>query len=491
MSNTVSVNGPRAKSRRWIARISKTVLSIILVVGVLIGGGAAFSKLAEQKKPPAPREPVVKVYNVEVFPIQPTDIPEHFPAFGTAEANKDVVIAAKVAGEVQSVPGQTYEHLKAGQLVTPKGPLLFRIDPSTYQQRVEQAQLQVKLDDHELKVLRQEKANNAKLLERAKHDVAEYRKEYQRILNAKNLGAAFDSELSKAKLELQRYETSLTRVKNTQDLYPIQEKQLEAKKARHIAEQKLAEIDLRHTKVSAPFPGVLSEVHVEPGEYVRVGDPLVRLTDASVVEIPMALSLDDYGKIERLVREAQSDAKRPRVSLAVSQFSPFRWTGRVVRVSPQADEVTRTVQVYVRVFNDNQSTHGESGPTVVLPRMHYFGLIEGPLIKQAVVIPRDAITNGSVFVATKLKKQTQNDEQTGKPTTVYDGVADERKITVRRTFRDLAIVDLGLEQGEFVILTNLDVIYKGARVRFGKQQIHNVQNELRDPRLEPIREKAP
>lgn len=481
MSDMVSENGSTApKSGVW-RMVGKPVASMVLVIGVLMAGGTIFQALARLKKEPAPRKPVVKVYNVEVFPIQPTDIPEYFPAFGTAEANQDVVIPAKVAGEIK-ISKETHQQLKAGQVISPKGPLLFLIDPSTYQQKVTQAKLQVALDEKELNVLRREKANNQKLLTRAMHDVAEYRKEYKRILDAKNNGAAFESELSRAKLELQRYETALTRVQNTQDLYPLQESQLIAKTDRHRAEQRLAEIDLEHTRISVPFRGKLAEVNVEAGEYVRVGDPLARLTNASVVEIPMALSLDDIGKIERKVHEAKTETEYPLVSLAVSQNAPFRWTGRVVRVSPQADEVTRTIKVYVRVVNNNESTHGLDGPTVVVPRMHYYGLIQGPVMKQVVVVPRDAITSGRVFVATKLKKTTTKATKETKATTVYDGVADERKIKIRRTFRDLAIIELGLEDGEFVILTNLDVIHPGAHVRFQEDQIHKVKDELRDPR---------
>eukprot|EP00913_Durusdinium_trenchii_P035301 g33031.t1 len=398
------------------------------------------------KKEPEAREPVVKIYNVEVFPIRPTDIPEHFPCYGTAEALRDVVIAAKVSGEIKISP-ETHKQLKAGQVVSPKGPLLFLIDPSTYEERVAQAKLQVKLDEEELNVLRQEKANNEKLLARAKSDVAEYRKEYQRIENALKQNAAFESEVTKAKLELQRYETTLTRTQNTQDLYPLQEAQLAAKMNRHLAEQRLAEIDLKHTRIAVPFTGKLGDVHVEAGEYVRIGDPLVRLTDTSVVEIPMALSLDDYGKIERMLRDAKSEADYPRVSLAVSENSPFRWTGHVVRVSAQADEVTRTVKVYVRVTNNNSSTQGQEGPTVVVPRMHYFGLIEGPVLKQRIVIPRDAITGGRVFVATKLKTSKAAGKPAADAVTIYDGVAAERTIQIARTFRDLAVVDVGLEDG--------------------------------------------
>ena len=79
-------------SRRW--------LSIPLMLGALALGGASFGLLAQLKEEPELRQPVPKIYNVEVFPIQPTDIPESFPAYGSANADLNVTITAKVSGDV-------------------------------------------------------------------------------------------------------------------------------------------------------------------------------------------------------------------------------------------------------------------------------------------------------------------------------------------------------------------------------------------------------
>ncbi|GAB4160573.1 MAG: hypothetical protein Tsb009_37900 [Planctomycetaceae bacterium] len=468
-------------------------VSLIAIVAVLVGSAYAFQQLAKLKKEPKQREPVVKVYNVDVFPVQLSDVPEYFPAYGSAKPDREVTIAARVSGEIVTSP-ETFQKLKVGQRVTAKGPLLYQIDPEKYLESLNQAKFQVAQDDKELAVLKQERENNRKLLEKAKKDVAEYRKEYERIRVLVEKKAATPSELTDARLKLQNYETALTRAQNTQDLFPLKEAQILSRRKQHLVQQRIAELDLKHTRVAANFSGTLSKVHVEPGEYVRPGDPIVTLVDSSIIEIPMALSLDDYKKIEPMIRTAESESQMPTVFLAESQSASFQWSGHVVRASPDADEVTRTIKVYVRIINE-ESSNAENGGGSVLPGMHYHGLIQGPTLKQVIVIPRDAITDNRVFVATELEKpvgkssksaRKSAEKTVGNATTskVHSGVARQRKIKVRRTFRDLAVIELGLKPGEYVILTNLDVIHDGAKVRFRQDQIRDVQKEILDPRLQ-------
>ena len=97
-------------------------------------------------------------------------------------------------------------------------------------------------------------------------------------------------------------------------------------------------------------------------------------------------------------------------------------------------------------------------------------------------------TDNRVFVAAELKKTSKKgtgNNAEKRATTMYDGVVQERKITILRTIRNLAVIETGLREGEFVILTNLDVIHTGARVRFPQSQIRTLKDELGDQHLPP------
>lgn len=424
-------------------------LSVALSVAALVCGLLAFGALAALKKPPASREQAAKTYNVEVFDVERRDLPEVITSFGTARADREVVVSAEVAGQIAVV----HPRLKVGEIVSPTGEsagatdhFLVRIDKSTYETRVRQAENRVKQDDEELGQIEQEIENDTRLLKQARADLELYRKEYERIRGLHERGAAARSDLDKARLELQRYETLVTRSENDQKLLPLRRKQLQARKETNEADLQAIRLDLGRTDVAAPFAGVISEVMVERGQYVRVGDPLVRLTDVSVVEIPVPVTLEDYAKLEPVVRSSRHEDDLPHVELAAHETAAVLRRGRVVRIGPKADELTRTVNVFVEVDNDLETLAPYERRTRILPGMFVHARIEGPVLKDAVAVPREAIHGGKVFVANG------------------EGRAESRAVTLLQTLQTLAVVE-GLGGGEQVILTNLDVIYDGATVR--------------------------
>ncbi|MDP6013173.1 MAG: efflux RND transporter periplasmic adaptor subunit [Alphaproteobacteria bacterium] len=107
--------------------------------------------------------------------------------------------------------------------------------------------------------------------------------------------AAANSELSKKKAELTRLEGIRSSAAFNQARYDnaIQDVAIAegtvaaaaAVLARERAALKLAEDDLRHGRLKAPYNGVVSRRHTEAGAYVRVGDPVVSLVNQDDLEI--------------------------------------------------------------------------------------------------------------------------------------------------------------------------------------------------------------
>lgn len=480
-------------------RLTRGALTLILSTTILFIGVAAFFGLSSLKKAPAARKPEPKVYNVDALKIERRDVPYIIAAHGTAAAERETLISAKVAGQVVLVrPAPplrllgfplgskstakargSLPLLKVGQPVSPDGPLILQIDPTMYELKVQQADLKVQADDREIALLKQQQANNQTLVQQAQQDLKTYEEEYKLYAEAVARGATVRTQLIQAKLELQRFQTQLTRAKNEQLLFPLQLQQAMNRRSQHQKELEQAKTELAYSRVAAEFKGIISEVHVQPGEFVKLDDPLVRITDNSVVEIPMALAPDDYAAVAEMARMAKSEEEFPLVRLSEGQDVPYQWEGRVTRLAPKADPITRTAKVYVRV--DNRKLHRSSQR--LLPGMHYFGRIAARPVTSVIAIPREAIVwnddgredgskpddgppqkVGKIFVATGLKKDSW--ERGGQTIPVWTGVAEERRVVVRRTLGSLAIVDGGLKEGERLILTNLDVLHKGARLRF-------------------------
>jgi RND family efflux transporter MFP subunit len=98
-----------------------------------------------------------------------------------------------------------------------------------------------------------------------------------------------------------------------------------------------AQIDLEHTRVTAPFAGVITRRTTGRGRPVRVGEPLFRLT---------ALQ-----PLRALLRLPERDARGLRVGASAELITDdgLRVAARIQRVSPATDPESGTVEVLLDV----------------------------------------------------------------------------------------------------------------------------------------------
>ncbi len=458
-----SIDAPHVEKGRGLVR---TILSVVFVLLALVVGVGLFMFLASFKTQPQPREIPKRTYNVEVFDVEHTDLQEIISAFGTARSLHVVVVSAQISGEVVSVHprlevGESFQSKgvtsdESGQSRRIDGDLLLSIDPEMYQERLTQAESQIEQDHVEIRQLEQIQKNNARRLKKAAGDHGVFQDEYDRVKGLREKGIASPSELATALLDLRKYEDALIKLENEDTLFKTKREQVESRLKTRTAEKKLAQLDVRRTQVRPPFNGVLSEVMVEKGQYMRVGDPLVKLTNYEQIEVPVALSLNDYAKLAREVEAG----KQPPVDLAENETAPARWHGYVTRIAPEADHLTRTVLAFVEVDNSKQDVP-------LLPGTFVHARIDGPILHDAVVVPRDSIVNGRVFV-------------------VSSETAQGRPVKISRKLQSLAIVTQGIGPGDEVIMTNLDIIRDDAQVTI--QSHHTLRDELSKQRTRVARQ---
>ncbi len=468
---------------------------MLLCSGVLFVGTSVFAWLSSQKQEP-PRESadaLTKTYNVSVFRVEPARLQRMIPAFGTAVPDREVVIAAEVAGQiVEANDLKVGRHVEApsvssatdGTTRREGGSLLLRIDASTYQERVLQARKLMALDDVQLKQLDQERENSRRLLTTEQANLRTAKEEYENAQRLSREGAGTASSVRRAELEMHRYEDAVIRLENDLGLYDVRREQLLSARDSHESDLELAQQDLRRTEVYPPFNAVVSEVMVDQGQYVRPGEACLRLTDPTRVEVPLSLTLTDFLEIAAM-REAGMDVH---VALSENESAEPRWFSDPLtdlRQAPEADQQTRTVKVYVEVDNTKQTVP-------LLPGTFVFARIEGQVADEIMVIPRDAIVEGAVFVAVPEPDPQTTTQDAGSPR----GESEERSWTARverrpvrvgRTLQSLAQIDEGLAAGEWVVMTNLDVMFDGARLRVeraeGERRLADELTRLRIPQV--------
>lgn len=444
------------------------ILANIVICGFILSmGGAVFGWFSTFKQQPEQREKIEKIYNVEVYDVEKANLQEILSGFGTAIADREVVISAQVAGEVVEV----FPRLEIGEKVEPPtlnlkrngeselvdGDLLVGIDPQTYTERVQQAQNRLVENQAEAKRIAQEEKNNTGLLDKVKKDYSLAEREYQRVVGLRKQQSVTQSQVVRAELDLNRYQDSVLQYENQKNLFPVLKEQAANRVTTSQTELKLAKIDLERTKIYPSFSGRLSEVMVERGQYVRPGESLVRITDLSEVEIPISLTLDDYAKIDELKK---AGVKIP-VELASNETAPARWFGYVDRISPVADEKTRTVNVYVQVDNNQQDVP-------LLPGTFVHARISGPVLKGVNPIPREAINkDGRFFVVGE------------------SNLVEERTAVVSEQLQSLAVLESGANAEEQIVLTNLDVIFEGASCSV--QSHRTLTDELKQQRVQIVR----
>lgn len=449
---------PPPLQRYW----KQGVISLVVIVLVLLLGSQISAWVVSLKVAPSRSEPIQRVHTVLVYETETLRLQELINGFGTARAMREVVLSAQVAGEIV----ETLAPLKVGQAVMAVqfaqaadgtshragGDLIVRIDPQNYQERLDQTENMLREDQAELDRLAQEERNLQRRLELQKQNYTAFKQEYDRTRGLFDRNIVSQSELTRSELDLRKYEEAQVQLETELSLIPPRRAQLQARLVRNRNEVKIAKLDLDRTQVSTPITGQLSEIHVEQGQYVRVGDPLVKVVNLDHVEIPVGIPLHDYAKLSPRMQRGE----QPLVRVRSSNHQQGEWPGLLVRASPVADPQTRTVEVFVVVDNT-------IAPTPLLPGTFVTISIDGPIYDQVVPLPRDAVYQGQVLI-------------------VEEGRAVRKEIDQTAVVESVWLTQHSLQPGQQVIMTNLDILTDGSPVRIATDRQQSLRQELQRQR---------
>lgn len=191
-----------------------------------------------------------------------------------------------------------------------------------------------------------------------------------------------------------------------------------------------AKLDLSRTRIRAPRPGRVTARKVTQGQYVRVGDELLDITDFSVLVARIHVPERDAAALQpgRSVQvELQADAD---VSL----------TGTIRAVASVVDTASGTVKVTIEVRDPPSSVRSGSFVTVSMLRDH---------VPEAIWVPREAVIqsprDAHVFVV--------EDDRVSRRV-VEVGVEDKGRLQIAT----------GLAAGESVVLSGHGDLEDGATV---------------------------
>lgn len=401
----------------------KVIVSVVLIAAIVVAGSGVAWTLVKLR-PEAERVAVTNPgYTVEVEVVARRDHLHHISGFGTAAPLR----AATLSAEVSGVIAWTDDALRVGSPVA-KGDVVCRIDAASHEQELTRRGSLLEEARAELERIGKELISTGKRIVLMKEEQVLSAEEVRRQEDLSAAGAGTAQTLDQARMKLKASERILLEMESLLELRRHDRKKIESSIVARMAEVELARIEVARCEIRAPISGVIAERSVEPGEYVRPGTNLFRIVDLTVVEVPIQVPASEAGAI----------APGTPVVVRIPQDPGEGWKGIIGRIAPEIDPLNRTTSVYVQVDNRGLGKQLRIGQLVE-------ARIEGERYEDVVIIPRRALIDEYAFV----KKGNS---------------AERRQPTVLRTLGDDLILDGGIEEGELLIVTNLEVLYEGAEV---------------------------
>lgn len=300
---------------------------LILLLGVL-AMGVGMQALAQFDAPP----PSVRVARASIQSIAPSTLVP-----GTVVSRNDAKLAAEVTGRLLEVAD-------VGTRVA-LGDAVAKIEDTVIRLRKDELEAEVERANARLRYLESEERRYVQLAE-------------------SNLAAA-------AKLEETRSDRDVSRA----DL--------------RVAKSRLAQLEdqLKRTRISAPFSGIVVERLMMPGERVEIGKTVVRMVDQQHLEVIARAPLEYFSYI------------RPGQQLGL-RTGPVITTGMVRTVVAVGSENTHQFELRLDI-ESNQFPVGQT-LRVSIPTSN---------ARQALMVPRDALVlrpeGISLYVVDKDRKATQ------------------------------------------------------------------------------------
>jgi len=200
-----------------------------------------------------------------------------------------------------------------------------------------------------------------------------------------------------------------------------------------------AERDLRNAEIVAPYPVVIDQQRVVLGQFVSLGTVLGRILGAEKAEVRLPVLPQDILFLDRTLGAPVTLS----ASGGAGGTAPAQWQGRLARVEARVDAETRVIPVVVEVTAPlDPEAHAQPLPFGLFVRV----MLPGRPLAEAVSLPQTAIHgDDEVFL-------------------VEDGRLSLRQVEVVRHQDGQALVTGGLDDGDQVVLTRLDLMLTGMPV---------------------------
>jgi membrane fusion protein, multidrug efflux system len=385
----------------------KRSLRVILPLVVLLTAGL-LTWLMIKSRPdvePVPREVTLPL--VRVVEVTPRDHSFQVHAQGTVAPRTEINLVAEVSGRVIRVADTFAE----GGFFE-EGETLLELDPR----------------DYELAVTR------------ARASLAEAEVRLQR-------------EAAEAEVARQEWETLGEGEPGALLLREPQLAEARAVVASARAQLETAELDLERCRIEAPFAGRVRTKRADVGQFLARGEVVARVYAVDYVEVRLPLSLGDLGYLELPVqfRGEAAGGDGPRVRLRASLGGrQHEWIGRIVRTEGEIDTRTRMLTAVARVDDPYARSQDWSRPPLAIG-LFVDAEIDGRAVGRVRLVPRAALRADQRLMVVDREQRLRF-----------------RSVNILRYEGEQVVIGDGLEAGDRVCVSPLEIAVDGMRVRLAE-----------------------
>lgn len=425
------------KTKHFLGRIDRRLL---IVPPVLFGIGIFWLMKGKYTEPE--RQPIAEVArSLRVIEVPQVALVPRVMGYGVAQAGDVWSAVAEVKGRVVEV----HPELKAGAIFR-AGQQVVQVDPAEYEIRIAQLQAEIAETKSQQAQLAAEEENFQASLEIERSSLSLAERDLARLESLANSSSVTESEVDRNRREMLAQQQSVQSLVNSLNVLPARRASLVATLAAKQANLQLAELDLKHATIFAPFDCRVSDLNIEIGQFLSAGQVLFEAYGIDVTEveaqIPINQALTLLAPNAEPIDPASLDMETMRrvfdidvvVRVESGNFQ-VTWPARFDRVREQLDAQTRTVRIVVAVDKPYENIVPGKRPPLA-PGMFCEVQLQGQPRTGQIVIPRTALHDGHVYLV-----NTENR-------------LERRPVEVAFSQGGLSCLTAGLKPGEWLVVSD-------------------------------------
>lgn len=219
------------------------------------------------------------------------------------------------------------------------------------------------------------------------------------------------------------------------------------------AAKKQAELNLKRTEIRAPYAGRVRKKSVDIGQYVSPGSQVARIYSVEKAEVRLPIANKELAYVNlpldyRNAPQSTTTHPLPEVSLSV-EFAgkKFAWKGKIVRTEGEIDPKSRRVHAVAQVMDPYSRGEDSQRPPFAVG-LFVEAEIKGRKLEDVLVLPRHALRQESQVLVVDAESRLRF-----------------RKVNVLRIQGEEVVIADGLDNGERVCVSPMEVVVDGMRVR--------------------------